>query len=111
MKSLQQQVQAMSFGCGMKPAAAAAVCPVVPTPYMQPPVAVAAGAVAPGMLVGGRVRTGVVLGPPPMAPFAPMLPCPHHHAVMMPSPLIYPAAAPNVDMQLVAAIDRAQPPK
>ncbi|KAL6622570.1 hypothetical protein ACP70R_032449 [Stipagrostis hirtigluma subsp. patula] len=89
MKSLQQQVQAMSFGCSMKPASAAVAYPVVQPPYLPPPV-VAAGlpppppaAVAPGMVARGRPGP-VVLGPDPaMAPFVPMLPMIHHPAVMV----------------------------
>uniref|UniRef100_A0A0E0MPB6 BHLH domain-containing protein n=1 Tax=Oryza punctata TaxID=4537 RepID=A0A0E0MPB6_ORYPU len=95
MKSLQQHVQAMSVGCSMKPAAAAAAAGVSypflqPPPYVRP--AIAAGATAPA---------GMVPRPPPsMVPFAgpPVLPLVVHHPaplMMMPAPaplMIYPAA-------------------
>ncbi|KAL6847056.1 hypothetical protein ACP4OV_022909 [Aristida adscensionis] len=98
MKSLQQQIQAMSIGCSMKPASAA-VYPIVQPPYLPSPAVVAAGlppaaAIAPGMLVRGHV-----LGSPPaIVPFAPMLPVLRHHpaAVMVPAaaPMLYPNATP-----------------
>ncbi|CAL5092604.1 unnamed protein product [Urochloa decumbens] len=92
IKTLQQQIQAMSSGRGMKPAA---VYPVVAPPYLPP-----AAAAAPGVLV----RPGVVLAPPPaMIPFGPLLSLLQHHqypAAMASSPMLYPAmaAAPNVSV-------------
>ncbi|CAN6334823.1 unnamed protein product [Urochloa humidicola] len=99
MKSLQQQIQAMSFGCGVKPPAA--VYPVVAPPYLPP--AAAAGlmprpaATAPGGLVRGHVRPRVVLAQPPaLVPFGPLV----YPAAMASPPTLYPAlaAAPNVSV-------------
>ncbi|KAM0865068.1 hypothetical protein ACQ4PT_043530 [Festuca glaucescens] len=69
MKSLQQQVQSMN----VRPAdsSAAAVYPVVHLPM---PIQAAAA---------GQVRPGTVL---PMVPYGAMIPYPHYHAVMMPTP-------------------------
>ncbi|KAL6623483.1 hypothetical protein ACP70R_033362 [Stipagrostis hirtigluma subsp. patula] len=87
MKSLQQQVQAMSGGRPARPAAA--IYPVVqPRSYVSPvaPVAV----------------TPMVLGPAPttVLPFGPMVPLHHYPTMMMPAaaaaPLYPTAAAPGV---------------
>ncbi|RLN29757.1 transcription factor PIF1-like [Panicum miliaceum] len=98
MKSLQQQIQAMSFGCGgVKPAA---VYPVMSPAYL-PPAAAASRLMPPA---AAAVQPGVVLAPPPaMVPFGPMLPLVHHHqypaAAMASAPTLYPAAAaPNVSV-------------
>ncbi|KAL6847055.1 hypothetical protein ACP4OV_022908 [Aristida adscensionis] len=90
MKSLQQQIQAMSFGCGMKPASTA-VYPVLQPPPLPPPP-------PPGMLAGGHVRPPgpVVFGPPlAMAPLVPMLPLVHRHPPVMvySAPMLHYAAA------------------
>ncbi|RLM99522.1 transcription factor PIF1-like [Panicum miliaceum] len=91
MKSLQRQIQAMSFGCGgVKPAA---VYPVMSPAYLPPAAA--------------AVRPGVVLAPPPaMVPFGPMLPLVNHHqypAAMASAPTLYPAAAVAPNVSVVAA--------
>ncbi|CAN6361681.1 unnamed protein product [Urochloa humidicola] len=96
MKSLQQQVQAMSFGCGVNPAA---VYPVVAAPPYLPPAAglIPPAAAAPGGLVRGHLRPRVVLAPPSaMVPFGPLV----YPAAMASPRRLYPAlaAAPNVSV-------------
>ncbi|PUZ67774.1 hypothetical protein GQ55_3G461200 [Panicum hallii var. hallii] len=97
MNSLQQQIQEMSFGCDVKPFA---VYPVVPPQYLPPDMAAGLmppATAAPGVLLGGPVRPGVVHAlPPAMIPFGPaLLPLVHHHpaAAMASSPMMYPAPA------------------
>ncbi|CAN6352248.1 unnamed protein product [Urochloa humidicola] len=94
VKALQEQIQAMSFGCGLKPAA---VYPVVTPPYLPP--AAASGlmppaAAAPRGLETGHVRPGVVLAPPPaMVRFGPLA-SPH---------TLYPAVASAPNVSVVAS--------
>ncbi|CAN6338822.1 unnamed protein product [Urochloa humidicola] len=95
MKTLQQQIQAISLGCGMKPTT---VYPVVVPPYLPP--AAAAGLMQPTTAAPGvLVRQGVVLAPPlAMIPFGPLLPLVQHHqypAAMASPPTLYPAVASN----------------
>ncbi|TKW29439.1 hypothetical protein SEVIR_3G394133v4 [Setaria viridis] len=103
IKSLQQQIQAMSSGCGVKPTAVYPVVAAPPAAAASGLMTPAAAAAAPGVLVRGHAQ--VLLAPPPaMVPFGALLPLVHHHqypAAMASAPMLYPAAAaaaPNVSV-------------